>query len=351
MDLLLALHWPLFGAAGFLGVALGCLLETTRAKRRMQAVHHGAWVEQQRFELALTDTRQAHQRELEQQAHGLRLALTHDFERAVREQSQALVLQQDHAHHEELRELQLSLAEARHERWQMQSRTHSALQRAQELVLEQSEGSRVAVAEAASLRRELGGTRARLAAAVDQHAQASALVVELSRSGTEHATARAELATQASRLQGETTQLQAEAAHLREMLDATLVELSAAARARDAREAQRGQVSVQLAIETDARAREARIAGEQRGQLFDRLALAQVDLQDATTRHSQLEVQRDALLEQLTASRRTTRAAVLAAQQREKRLDAELAELRARLGVSATSTEAATQPQALDIAA
>lgn len=344
---LLTQLWLLLGAALCLGVAAGFAVKRVLVHRRLQAVQHGAYVEQQ-ARLAQMDRLVAeHRQAMADQADALFRSL--DDAHAER----MACLNDDHA--AELTALQsqarrdmTALVRAHDE---VQSETRDALQRASQQLTTQTALKEACEAELGTLRGELAELRERMARTIALHEEALAGVVAKAQAAMQAqlvAQAQAyeqmlavERDTQAQR-QGQQDDalqlLQQETLKLREQLDVTLIELSAAARARDAREAQRAQLAQQLAIETEARRREGDIAQAQRNQLRLRV----VNLQrDAAGQQASLLAQCDELMAQLQASRRATRAAVLAARQREARRDAELGQLRAQLGEPAEAIAAA----------
>lgn len=335
---LLTQLWLLLGVALALGVAAGFAVKRVLVHRRLQAVQHGAYVEQQ-AQLARMDR------------------LVEEHRQAMSDQADALFRSLDDAHAQRIDSLQgehgaeltalqtqarrdmTALVRAHDE---VQAETRVALQRALENLAAETSVKQLCQAELSALQAELAMLRERMAEAIDRHERALADVVAKAQAQNQ-----AQLQAQAqayeqmlamqretmAQVQGQQTEealrLQQEAAKLREQLDVMLIELSAAARARDAREAQRAQLAQQLAIETAARRREAEIASAQR----DQLRLRVVSLQhDASDQQATLRAQCDELMNQLLVSRRTTQAAVLAARQREARLDAELNRLRAMLG-------------------
>lgn len=335
---LLTQLWLLLGAALALGVAAGFAVKRVLVNRRLQAVQHGAYVEQQAQLARMDRLVQEHRQAMNDQAD----ALFRSLDDAHAERIEAL--QSEHG--AELNALQTqarrdmtALVRAHDE---VQAETREALQRALQGLEAETTVKQACQAELSTLQAELATLRERMADTIERHERALAEVVAKAQ-----AQQQAQLQAQAdayeqmlavqrdalAQVQGqqteETERLQQETAKLREQLDVMLIELSAAARARDAREAQRAQLAQQLAIETAARRREAEIASAQR----DQLRLRVVTLQhDASDQQATLRAQCDELMNQLLASRRTTRAAVLAARQREARLDAELNRLRAMLG-------------------
>lgn len=335
---LLTQLWLLLGAVLALGIAVGFAVKRVLVHRRLQATQHGAYVEQQAL-LARMD----------------RLVAEH--RQAMSDQADALFRSLDDAHHQHIESLQgehgaeltalqtqarrdmTALVRAHDE---VQAETRVALQRALEDLAAETAVKQTCQAELASLQAELAALSQRMAETLARHEQALADVVAKAQQATQVqlqaqseayeamlAVQRDALAQAQNQQTAETGRLQQEAAKLREQLDVMLIELSAAARARDAREAQRAQLAQQLAIETAARRREAEIATAQR----DQLRLRVVSLQhDASGQQATLRAQCDELMNQLLASRRATQAAVLAARQREARLDAELGRLRGLLG-------------------
>jgi hypothetical protein len=342
---LLAQLWWFLAAACVLGIAFGFVVRKLMLQRRLDAVQRGALAEQRHHAAALAQLADAHVQALAAQATALREQLdqAHDEALAAQLAEQAHALQDAFAQ---------GLQQA-HARWvatlqshaEMQVRAQGALERAAAHIADQAArhhdaqhhsaaGHRAAQAEVAALQQELAQLKCRLEELSAQRDQAGLRIAELQSElgAAQHDQAIAAQHLQARHDQDEAlTRAQQEAALLREQLDVALIELSAAARARDAREAQRAQLAQQLALAQDVRSREARIAVEQREQLMQRLMALRHGAQGQGEREAQLEAQREELMEQLAASRRTTQAAVLAGHQREARLAAELADLRGEL--------------------
>jgi ParB family chromosome partitioning protein len=338
---LLTQLWMFLAVALSLGAVGGFAVKRLLVQRRWQAIQHGAWVEQEAHRATMALLADDHQVALQNQAQALQTAM------AEAEAARIQALEADHGR--ALDELQQrarrDLAALVRAHDDVQAEARSALQRAQaELALETAARAQHE-SELARLRIELDALRQRLADTVQRHEQVMAEVVEQSQ-----AQARLQLEVQAqayeqalaterealTRVQhqqdDDAERLRQEAGQLREQLDAMLVELSAAARARDAREAQRAQLAQELAIETAARRREADIAQAQRTQLRERVVQLN---HEGAARQAALQAECDALHQQLLVSRRTTQAAVLAARQREQRMEAALGQLREQLGEQA----------------
>lgn len=334
---LLTQLWMFLGAALVLGSVAGFAIKRLLVERRLRAAQYGAWVEQQTHQAAMAQREEDHRTALEQQATELQASM------AAAEAARLEAIQADHT--VTLAQLQQrardDLAALVRAHDDVQAEARDTLQRLRS-ELAQETALRCAHEETlARLRGELDALRERFAETLQQHERVMAEVVAQSqRQAREQLDAQSQAYEQAlaserearlqlAQQQGEDAdRLQREATQLREQLDAMLIELSAAARARDAREAQRAKLAEELAIETAARRREAEIAQAQRDQLRERVMLAGRQAQD---QQAALQAQCDMLHEQLLASRRTTRAAVLAARQREQRLETELGRLREQL--------------------
>lgn len=340
---LLTQLWMFLAAALVLGGTIGFAVKRLLVHRRLRAVQYGAWVEQQRHETSMTRLVEDHRQALQVQAADLQASL----EAAESARRQVLEAEHSAALSRQERRAREDLAALVRAHDDVQAEAREALGRVRAELAEQTAMRRGQEDGLARLRGELAQLRERLAETLQQHERVMAEVLEQAQARTREqleAQARAYeglLAVEREtvlRLQqqqeGEAGRLQQEASQLREQLDAMLIELSAAARARDAREAQRAQLAEQLALASAARRREADIAQAQRTQLRERVARMSRQAQD---QQAALQAQCDALHQQLLSSRRTTRAAVLAARQRELRLETELGRLRQQAGESAAS--------------
>lgn len=331
---LLTQLWLLLGAALIVGTVFGFALKRLLVHRRLVAVQHGAWTEQQAHAATMERLMAQHREALEDQAAGLArsfdAALAAQAEGLEAERAQAIEALQARARDD------LAALVRAHDDVQVEARL--ALQQARRQCDTETSTRADREAELARLGDELEVLRLKRADTIAGHEQALADVMAEARTqclaqlaeqalAFEHRLAAerdARVLTERQR-DDDGERLQREAAQLREQFDALLVELSAAARARDAREAQRAQLAQQLAIETAARRRESEIALAQREQLRRRVAHLQ---HDADGRQAALRAECDALMAQLLASRRLTQAAVLAARQRE----ADVHRLRGQLG-------------------
>jgi hypothetical protein len=338
---LLTQLWLFLGTALLIGAATGYVLRQVMLRRRMQAVQHGAYREQQGHRAEMSRLANEQEQTLRAQAQALQYTLEEAYDHAWSERLETW----EHLHNAELDTIQQQsrreLAALVRAHDEVQAEARLALQRALGELAVQSSAHASSQAELVQLQAELSQLRQQLVDTLARHEQALAATVAQAQDQ-----ARVQLEAQSQAYEqvllaqrealdaaqqeqsGQTHRLQAEAAKLREQLDVMLIELSAAARARDAREAQRAQLAQQLAIETAARAREAEIAGSQRAQLRERLISLQ---QDVAVQQQSLQTQCDALAVELLRSRRSTQAAVLAARQREARMEAELSSLRQQL--------------------
>jgi hypothetical protein len=335
---LLTQLWTFLAAALALGGVFGFAVKRVLVHRKLRAVQHGAWTEQQAHRALMAELGDEHRRALEVQATELQASM------AAAEAARLEVISADHevtlAQLQQRARDDLAALVRAHD--DVQAEAREALVRLRAELVAETATRQAQEGELARLRDELDRLRERLADTLAQHEQGLAEILlqsqadlreQLDAQSRAHERALAAEQDALARAQrerdDETRQLAEQATQLREQLDVMLIELSAAARARDAREAQRAQLAEQLALEAAARRREAEISQAQRTQLRERVMHLS---QQAQGQQVALQAQCDALHEQLLASRRTTRAAVLAARQRERLLETELGRLREQLG-------------------
>lgn len=340
---LLTQLWTFLAAALALGGVFGFAVKRVLVHRKLRAVQHGAWTEQQAHRALMAQLGDEHRQALEVQAGELRASM------AAAEAARLDVISADHevtlAQLQQRARDDLAALVRAHD--DVQAEAREALQRLRTDLAAETATRQAQETELARLRDELDRLRERLADTLMQHEQLLAETLlqsqadlreqldAQSRAHEQVLAAERDALARVQRDRDDETQLLArQATQLREQLDVMLIELSAAARARDAREAQRAQLAEQLALEAAARRREAEIAQAQRNQLRERVMHLSHQAQDQQA----LQAQCETLHEQLLASRRTTRAAVLAARQRERHLETELGRLREQLGEPAGAT-------------